>query len=133
MISPCQFRFKFLKMQREDSTKATIILENFQELEVLILADGLEKFSDLINQISTLCFKFDELWDGTTKRMSETEFYSLVKNCYLQLQEAFPFNIREISHKNQGYEHLISRSFKFLMFTIELEILLILFSIRTIN
>ena len=78
-------------MKKYDSAKATIILENFQELEVFTLAKDLEKFSDLISQISTLCFEYDELWDGTMKRMSESGFYYLVNNHYLQLQKAFPF------------------------------------------
>jgi len=133
VIPPYEFRSKFLQMEREDSKKATILLEDFQELEVFTLAEDLEKFSDFINQISTLCFEYDEVWDGTMERMSENEFYYLVNNHYLQLQKAFPFNIWEISSNNQAYKHLVSRSFKFLMFTIGLEILLILFNIRTIN
>ena len=91
VISPYEFRSKFLQMEKEDSKKATIILEDFQELEVFTLAEDLEKFSDLITQISTLCFEYDEVWDGTMERMSESEFYYLVNNRYLQLQKAFPF------------------------------------------
>jgi hypothetical protein len=75
-------------MKKDDSAKATIILENFQELEVFTLAKDLEKFSDLISQISTLCLEFDEVWDGTMEPMSESEFYSLVNNHYLQFQES---------------------------------------------
>jgi len=78
-------------MESEDSKKATILLEDFQELEVFTLAEDLEKFSDLRNQISTLCFEYDEVWDGSMERMSESEFYYLVNNRYLQLQKAFPF------------------------------------------
>lgn len=91
IITPYEFRSKFLQMKKDDSAKATIILKNFQELEVFTLAKDLEKFSDLISEISTLCFEFDEGWDGTMEPMSESEFYSLVNNHYLQLQEAFPF------------------------------------------
>jgi hypothetical protein len=72
VIPPYEFRFKFLQMEREDSKKATIILKDFQELEVFTLAEDLEKFSDLINQISTLCFEYDEVWDGTMEPMSES-------------------------------------------------------------
>ena len=133
VISPNEFRSKFLQMKREDSKKATILLEDFQELEVFTLAEDLEKFSDLIYEISTLCFEYGEIWDGTIERMSENEFYYLVNNSYLQFQKAFPFNIWEISSNNQAYKHLVSRSFKFLIFTIGFEILLILFNIRTIN
>jgi len=91
VIPPYEFRSKFLEMEREDSKKAAIILEDFQELEVFTLAEDLEKFSDLRNQISTLCFEYDEVWDGSMERMSESEFYYLVNNRYLQLQKAFPF------------------------------------------
>ena len=83
VITPYKFRSKFLQMKREDSKKATIILEDFQELEVFTLAEDLEKFSDSMNQISTLCFEYDEVWDGTMERMSESEFYYLVNNHYL--------------------------------------------------
>ena len=75
IITPYEFRSKFLQMEKEDSEKATLILEDFQELEVFTLANDLEKFSDLIGKISDLCFEYDELWDGTIERMSESEFY----------------------------------------------------------
>ena len=129
IITPYEFRSKFLEMQKDDSAKATIILENFQELEVFTLAKDLGKFSDLLSEISTLCLEFDELWDGTMEPMSESEFYSLVKNEYLQLHEAFPFE----NFKNQTYQHLVDRSFKILRFTIGLEILLIVLNIHPIN
>ena len=88
IIPPYEFRSKFLQMEKEDSEKSTLILEDFQELEVFTLAKDLEKFSDLINDISALCFEYDELWDGTIERMSESEFYYLVlvNNYYLQLE-----------------------------------------------
>ena len=87
IISPYEFRSKFLQMEKEDSEKASIILENIQELEVLTLANDLEKYSDLIGQISTLCFEYYEVWDGTMEPMSESEFYYLVlvNNYYLKL------------------------------------------------
>ena len=90
VISPYEFRSKFLERKKEDSKKSTIILEDFKKLEVFTLAKNLEKFSDLISEISTLCFEYDEVWDGTMEPMSESEFYSLINNYYLQLQEAFP-------------------------------------------
>lgn len=46
----------------------------------------LEKFSDLIGQISTLCFEYAEVWHGVMEPMSESEFYYLVNNYYLQLE-----------------------------------------------
>ena len=85
IIPPYEFRSKFLQIEKEDSEKSTLILEDFQELEVFTLAKDLEKFSDLIDQISTLCFEYGEVWDGTMEPMSESEFYYLVNNHYLQL------------------------------------------------
>ena len=91
IITPYEFRFRFLKMENEDSEKSTIILEDFKKLKVFTLAQDLEKFSDLISKISTLCFDYNESWDGTIKQMTESEFYYLVNNHYIQLQDAFPF------------------------------------------
>lgn len=85
VISPYEFRSKFLQMKKEDSKESTIILEDFKKLEVFTLAKNLEKFSDLISEISTLCFEYDEVWDGTMELMSESEFYSLINHYYLQL------------------------------------------------
>jgi hypothetical protein len=93
IISVDEFQSKFLQMEEEDSDKGTRILEDFQELEVFTFAKDLEIFSDLMNQISTLCFEYYELGDGSLKRMSESEFYSLVNKHYLQLQKTFPFEI----------------------------------------
>jgi hypothetical protein len=78
-------------MEKEDSEKGTRIREDFQELEVFTLAKDLEIFSDLMNQISTLCLEYPELGDRNIERISESEFYSLVNKHYLELQEAFPF------------------------------------------
>ena len=85
VISPYEFRSKFLQMKKEDLKESTIILEDFKKLEVFTLAKNLEKFSDLISEISTLCFEYDEVWDGTMELMSESEFYSLINHYYLQL------------------------------------------------
>lgn len=41
-------------MEKEDSYKSKIILEDFQKLKVFTLAKDLEKFSDLQNEISDL-------------------------------------------------------------------------------
>ncbi len=112
-ILPSEFRAQFLQMEKEDSQKARTILADFQQLEVFSLAEDLDEFSDLIDQISDLCFDFDELWDGSTHRMSENKFYYLINNRYSQLQKVFPSNFSEISCNNQEYNHLVSRSFKF--------------------
>ena len=92
LILPSEFRVQFLQMEKNDAKKAAIIFKDFQELEVFSLAEDLDEFSDLMREISNLCFEYDELWDGTMDRMSENEFYYLVNNLYLQLQKAFPFN-----------------------------------------
>ena len=80
------FRSTFLQMEDEDSKKAAEIKQDFQKLEALTLAEDLDQFSCLIGKISTLCFEYDEMWDGTMERMSEQEFYDLVRNLYLQIQ-----------------------------------------------
>ena len=61
IISSSEFRSKFLQMEKEDSEKSTLILEDFQELEVFTLAKDREKFSNLIFKISTLCFEYNKL------------------------------------------------------------------------
>ena len=85
-IMPDAFRSTFLQMEDEDSKKAAEIKQDFQKLEALTLAEDLDQFSCLIGKISTLCFEYDEMWDGTMERMSEQEFYDLVRNLYLQIQ-----------------------------------------------
>lgn len=45
-------------MEKENSEKSTLTIEDFQQLEVFIFAKDLEKFSNLIVQISTFCFEF---------------------------------------------------------------------------
>lgn len=82
-IMPDAFRSTFLQMEDEDSKKAAEIKQDFQKLEALTLAEDLDQFSCLIGKISTLCFEYDEMWDGTMKPMSEQEFYDLVHNLYL--------------------------------------------------
>lgn len=91
-------------------------------------ADDLEEFSDLTEEISTLCLEYNEIWDGTMERMSESEFYSLVNDYYLQLQKAFPV----LSCNNLAYEELISRSFKILAGIIGLGIPLIFRNISNV-
>lgn len=111
---------KFLKIVKHHSRTADIILEDFQELEVFMLANDLKEFSDLKSEISTLCFGYYEVWDGTIEPMSESEFYNLVNNSCLQFQKAFPV----LCSKNLAYENLIYRFFKILTLSIGLGILL---------
>jgi hypothetical protein len=128
-IASHEFRSKFLEMEKQDGRTAYIIKQDFQKLEVFTLADDLEEFSDLIGEISTLCLEYDEIWDGTMERMSESEFYSLVNKYYFQLAELFPV----VSINNLPYEKLISRSFKNLAGILGLGILLIFCNISNIN
>ena len=124
VITLYEFQSKLVKMEDQDLKKASIILENFQELKSFSLAEDLDKFSDLMLEISDLCFDYYEVWDGSMKPMSEAELCYLVNNSYLQLQKAFPCNFPEISSNNQSYQHLFYHSFKFLIFTIGLAILI---------
>ena len=91
IVSLYEFRSKFLQMKEEDSRKAVGILDDFQQLEVFLITKTSEKFSDLIEKIKTLCFEYEAVGDETTIRMSESKFYDRIKDYYLQLQEAFPF------------------------------------------
>lgn len=130
ILTPYEFRSKFLKMERQDSERASTICEDFEALEIFTLADDLENFSDLKNQISTLCFEYGEIFDdGSGERMTEIEFYSLVNSRYFQLQRFFPV----LSSNNLPYEKLISRSFKMLTSIIGSEIVLVLFYISMGN
>ena len=56
VITPREFRLKISEMENQDSRTADVILKDFQELEVFMLADDLKEFSDLESEISTLCF-----------------------------------------------------------------------------
>ena len=129
VITPDDFRSKFLQMGDDDTAEADLILKNFQELEVFTFGKDLEKFSGLNVAISILCLEFDEIWDGTIEPMSESEFYSLVNNCYVKFQEAIPIE----NFNTQAYEHLINQSFNGLIISIGLTILFILFNIYIIN
>ena len=110
-----EFRTQFLNLQDEDIDKKMVILGNIEELEVFYLVEDLEKFSRLIDKIINLCEEYYII-----EPMPETEFYFCVNKYYHPLQAAFPSNIE--------YEHLIFRSFTFLLFTIGLKILLIIIS-----
>ena len=83
-----EFRTQFLAMEKEDMEKGYLILGNTQELEVFDfdLAEDLEKFSSLIDEIFDLCEDYYII-----EPMSETEFYFLVNKYFHPLQETFPF------------------------------------------
>lgn len=83
-----EFRTQFLAMEQEDMEKGYLILGNTQELEVFDfdLAENLEKFSSLIDEIFDLCEDYYII-----EPMPETEFYFLVNKYFHPLQETFPF------------------------------------------
>lgn len=118
-LSLLEFRTQFIEMEGENHKKSLLILENIQELEDFYLAEDLEEFSRLIASIREICEDYYVL-----EPMPETDFYFAVSRYYCQLQEAFPVKIWTPGE----YQDLISRSFKFLLFIIVLEILLIIFS-----
>lgn len=124
-----EFRSKFLKMETQDLKIAYTIKRDFQKLETFTLADDLEYFSDLTVEISTLCSEYNEIWDGTMEKMSESEFYSLVNKHYFQLAKLFS----AVSTNKLPYEKLIYRSFKNLAGILGLGILLIFYNIFNRN
>jgi len=123
------FRSEFLKMETQDQKIAFTIEQDFQNLEAFTLADDLEDFLNLTIEISMLCLEYNEIWDETMERMSESEFYSLVNKYYFQLAKLFS----AVSTNNLPYEKLIYRSFKNLAGILGLEILLIFYNISNIN
>ena len=48
-ITPSEFRLQYLKMEEEDSKKATIILQDYQQLKVFSLLENLDEFSNLMS------------------------------------------------------------------------------------
>ena len=92
IISPYEFRSKFLEIEKEDCRKSTEILQDFEKLKVFTFTEDLEKFSDLINEIATLCAEHDVSWHKTLKPISENKFYYLIKKNYIQFN-TFPFGV----------------------------------------
>lgn len=85
IITPYDFRLKFLEMEREDSKEIHKINENFEALEMFTLADDLENFSDLMIEIWTLCSDYDEIFDDEVGRgMTEAQFYSKINQVFKQ-------------------------------------------------
>ncbi len=128
-IDGYEFRSKFLEMKKQDAKIASRIHQDFEKLKAFTLADDLEEFSSLTQEISTLCEEYDEIWDGTIIPMSESEFYSLVNKHYYQLAKSFP----QVSTKSLPYENLMSGSFQILAGIIALGSLLIFCTILNIN
>ena len=116
-------------MEAEDARIGFIIQKEFQRLEIFTLADNLEEFVNWQTYISELCFDYDEISDETIVRMSETEFYSLVNDSYLQFQKVFPI----LSCNNLLYEELIYRWFKMLTLIIVSEIVLVSFYLSMVS
>ena len=86
-ITPVNFRSKFIKMVENDSEESGIILNDFQKLETFIICENSKKFSNFIDEILTLCRDYDIIWDQNIQPMSESEFYKLINNNYLELQK----------------------------------------------
>ena len=86
LITPSEFRIEFLKMEKQDGTKANKILQDYQQLSVFSLVDNLEEFSNIMGQISDLCLEVREL--GYGDGLSKDEFYYSVNNLYLQLKKS---------------------------------------------
>lgn len=133
LIHPFEFRDQFLAMIKQDNEKASIILNDFKQLEVFLIADDLNKITNFINEISEICFGFYESWDGTIILMSEIEFYYFIKITYSQFQKVLLSNYLKLSYQNKKYNSLILRSFNILRFSLGSFILLILFSINIIE
>lgn len=133
LIHPFEFRDQFLAMIKQDNEKASIILNDFKQLEVFLIADDFDKITNFINEISEICFDFSESWDGTIILMSEIEFYYLIKITYSQFQKVLSSNYLKLSYQNKKYNSLILRSFNILRFSLGSFILLILFSINIIE
>ena len=115
-ILPDEFRLKFLEVDKQDSEKTRIFLADSQKLENLVIFDESEKFGHFVCDISTLCIEFDILLSDYD-RMSESEFYFLVKNYSSEFLQ----------------EQLVYRSFKSLIFALGLAVLLLpnIFEIKT--
>ena len=125
MLTVYEFQSNFLELEEEDRKTSDTIKQNSRELEVFMLADELEEFSNWQNRISLLITEYDEY----DERMSDDEFYSIIKDSYLQLQEALPI----LSNNTLIYENLVSRSFKILAGIIGLGIIFIFLNISNPN
>lgn len=125
MLTVYEFQSNFLELEEEDRKTSDTIEQNSGELEVFMLADELEEFSNWQNRISILIIEYDKY----DERMSDDEFYSIIKDSYLQLQKALPI----LSNNTLIYENLVSRSFKILAGIIGLGITFIFLNISNPN
>ena len=87
LITPSEFRNEFLEMEKQDSTKAEKILQDFQQLSFFSLVENLEEFSNLTGQISDLCFEVIDV--GYGEGLSKDEFHDSVNILCLQLKKSF--------------------------------------------
>jgi hypothetical protein len=128
-INGYDFRSKFLEMIDQDAKIASIIMQDFRQLEMFMLADNLEEFFSWLSQISFCCLEYYLTCDDTLVQISESKFCSLINNYYIQLKKVLPV----ISTNSLAYEKLISVSFKILTWILGLGITLIFFTISKIN
>jgi len=85
LITSFEFQIEFLKMEKQDDTKAKKIFQDYQQLSGFSLVENLEEFSNLMGQISDLCQDIID-W-GYEDGLSKDEFYDSVNNLYLQLKK----------------------------------------------
>ena len=105
-----EFRLKFLELEKQNSKKTQIILEDSKKLGNLILSDKSKKFGDSMCEIAMTCIEFDVSWsESRSDQMSEADFYFLTKSYSSELIK----------------EQLIYQSFKFLRFISGFAVLLL--------
>ncbi len=81
LISSFEFVSEFSKMEKNAASEADKILQDYEQLSVFSIAENLEEFSNITDQISELCFESWELGGP-----SEDEFYSSMKDLYFQFK-----------------------------------------------
>ena len=70
-----------MELEKENSKKNQIILEDSKNLGNLVLSDESKKFGDSMCEIAMICIEFDISWsDSRSDQMSEADFYFLTKS-----------------------------------------------------
>ena len=87
-ISPGKFRNDYLEMAKNSMKKARKILLNEEELSMVWIESGLEKFSSLFDEIHEACQCIIEFGTGD-EGISEDRFRDSIEKTYLQMQKFF--------------------------------------------
>jgi hypothetical protein len=87
LITSFEFQIEFLKMEKQDDTKAKKIFQDSQQFSGFSLVENLEEFSNLMGQISDLCQDIID-W-GYEDGLSKDEFHHSVNNLYFQIKKSF--------------------------------------------